>query len=237
MWYLVALPSCTVVALGSFFRSEGNVAFRIFIFNHFVNTSVVGYGKTALNLKQTLYFMKRIILLTIIIGFITSSYGQTPKPETKLKSLTKLDLGLQGIGLTFEPRLSNTVTTDLSLGFGGGYNISEESINYQVFKPALYFSVTPKYFYNLKKRINNGKTIQYNSGNYIGVRLKYNMPLYKKSDIIRNSILTNIHWGIQRVIGNHWTINSHIGVGYAQDIDYDFGTIYPAIDFKFSYIF
>ena len=181
--------------------------------------------------------MKRIILLTIIIGFLTSSYGQTLKPETKLTSLAKLDLGLQGIGLTFEPRLCNTVTTDLSVGFGGGYDISEGSIGYQAVKPALYFSATPKYFYNLKKRINNGKRIQYNSGNYIGLRLKYNMPLYKKSDIIRKSILTNIHWGIQRFIGNHWTINTHIGVGYGHDIDYDFGTIYPAIDFKFSYIF
>ena len=181
--------------------------------------------------------MKRIILLTNILGFMTLSYGQTLKPETKLSNLTKLDLGLQGIGLTYQPRVSNSVTTDLSFGFGGGYDISEGSIDYQVFKPALYFSATPKYFYNLKKRINNGKTVQYNSGNYIGVRLKYNMPLYKKSDIIRNSILTNIHWGIQRVIGNHWTFNSHIGVGYAHDIDYDFGTIYPAIDFKFSYIF
>ena len=181
--------------------------------------------------------MKKIILLAIILGFMTSSYGQTPIPETKLSSLTKLDLGLQGIGLTFEPRLSNTLTTDLSFGFGGGYNISEGSINYHIFKPALYFCATPKYFYNLKKRINKGKTTQYNSGNYMGIRLKYNMPLYKKSDIIRNSILTNIHWGIQRIIGNHWTINSNIGVGYAHDIDYNFGTIYPALDFKFSYIF
>ena len=181
--------------------------------------------------------MKRIFLLTSILGFIHLSYGQTPKPETKLSSLTKLDLSLQGVGLTFEPRLSNSMTTDLSLGFGGGYDISEGSIYYQVIKPALYFLATPKYFYNIKKRINKGKTAQYNSGNYIGIRLKYNMPLYKKSDIIRNSILTNIHWGIQRAISNHWTFNSHIGVGYAHDIDYGFGTIYPAFDFKFSYIF
>jgi hypothetical protein len=38
--------------------------------------------------------------------------------------LTKFDIGLQDIGFTFEPRLSNTITTDLSLGFGGGYDIS-----------------------------------------------------------------------------------------------------------------
>ena len=129
------------------------------------------------------------------------------------------------------------MTIDLSTGIGGGYNIAEGFIEYQLLKPALYISVTPKYFYNLKKRINKGNTILYNSGNYIGARLTLNTPLDNKTNIIRNSILTNIHWGIQRVISNHWSINSHIGVGYAHDIDYDFGTIYPAIDFRFSYIF
>ncbi|HSB92383.1 MAG TPA: hypothetical protein VLC28_04665, partial [Flavitalea sp.] len=64
----------------------------------------------------------------------------------------------------------------------------------------------------------------------------FNTQLYNKSDIIRNSILTNIHWGIQRAIANRWTLNAHVGAGYAQDIDYKFGTVYPAIDFKFSYI-
>jgi hypothetical protein len=181
--------------------------------------------------------MKKIILLTSIFSFLQSSYGQTTKSETKLSSIAKFDLGLQGIGFTYEPRISNVVTTDISAGIGGGYNIAEGSIEYQLLKPALYFSVTPKYFYNLKKRINKGKTVQFNSGNYVGARFTFNTPLYKKSDIIRNSILTNIHWGIQRAISNHWTLNSHFGIGYAHDIDYDFGTIYPAIDFKFSYIF
>lgn len=181
--------------------------------------------------------MKMIILFTCALGIMVSSYAQILKPKNQLSGLTKLDLRLPGIGLTFVPWIGNSVTTDLSFGFGGGYNIFEGSLDYDVIKPALYFSATPKYFYSLKKRINKGRTVQYNSGNYIGVRLKYNTPLHKKSDIIRNSILTNIHWGSQRVIGNRWTFNYHIGIGYAHDIDYGVGTIYPAIDFKFSYIF
>jgi hypothetical protein len=50
-------------------------------------------------------------------------------------------------------------------------------------------------------------------------------------------MLANLHWGIQRALGKHWAFNCHAGAGYALDIDYDFGTIYPAIDFKFSYVF
>ena len=184
---------------------------------------------------ETVILMKKIILLVAVLGFLSASYGQE-HADTRLSSLAKIDLGLQGVGFTYEPRLSNKLTADLSAGFGGGYSITEESIEYQLLEPALYFSVTPKYFYNLQKRIDNGKSVQHNSGNYIGIRLTYNMPLSNKTDEIRNSFLVNIHWGIQRAIGNRWTINSHIGVGYAEDIDYHFGTIYPALDFKFSYI-
>jgi hypothetical protein len=96
--------------------------------------------------------------------------------------------------------------------------------------------LTPKYFYNRTWRNNQGKTTLLNSGNYIGLRLKYVTPSDSQTDFTRNSILTNIHWGIQRAIGTNWTFNSHIGIGYAQDIDYNFGTIYPTIDFKVSYI-
>ncbi len=187
--------------------------------------------------KQTLYVMKKVILLTLLSSFLNTTFGQTEKTNLILTSLTKLDLGLQGVGFSYEPRISNRLTIDLCVGAGGGYDIAEGSLYYEVLKPALYFSVTPKYFYNIQKRIKNGKNTQLNSGNYFGMRLKYVTPLERKNDLIRNSILTNIHWGIQRAIGNHWLFNSHVGFGYAQDIDYGFGTIYPSLDFKFAYIF
>lgn len=190
--------------------------------------------------KQTLKFhtMKRIILLTSFLAFLQLSFGQNKNSDGKLSGLTKLSVGFEGIGLTYESRLFNKMTGELSAGAGGGYNIGEGSIAYDVklLKPAFYFSFTPKYFYNRQKRILKGKNTLLNSGNYIGLRLKYVTPNDRQSDSTRNSILTNVHWGIQRAIGNHLTINAHIGAGYAQDIDYNFGTIYPAIDFRLSYI-
>ena len=183
------------------------------------------------------YIMKSIIFLTLFLGHLFSSFGQNPKSDIKLSGFTKLDLGLQGIGLTYEPRLSNKMTVDISAGAGGGYDIADGSIEINYLKPAFYFSLTPKYFYNRQSRIDKGKKTLFNSGNYFGLRLKYITPIDRKSGLSRNSILANLHWGIQRATGNHWTFNSHIGAGYAKDIDYGFGTIYPAIDFKFSYIF
>ena len=183
--------------------------------------------------------MKKLITMTFLLGFTHLSFGQITSSDSKLSSLTKVDFGLQGIGFTYEPRISKKMTIDLSAGAGGGYDIAEGYLNYKVElrKPAFYFSLTPKYFYNRNSRSLQGKTTLLNSGNYIGLRLKYVTPNDRQTDLTRNSILTNIHWGIQRAIGNNWTINSHIGIGYAQDIDYNFGTIYPAVDFKVSYVF
>jgi len=188
---------------------------------------------------QTLPMIIRVILSAFFLGFTHLSFGQSTLPETKLSSLAKADFGLQGIGLTYEPKLSNKLTIDLSAGAGGGYDIAEGYLNYklELQKPAFYFSLTPKYFYNRNTRSLEGKSTLLNSGNYIGLRLKYVTPNDRQTDLTRNSILTNIHWGIQRAIGNNFAFNSHVGIGYAQDIDYDFGTLYPSIDFKLSYVF
>lgn len=180
--------------------------------------------------------MKKIIIVTLFSGFLHASFAQNPNNELKLLSMAKLDLGLQGIGATYESRLSDKMTVDLSAGAGGGYDIAEGYLSIDYSKPAFYLMITPKFFYNRQKRISNGKKSHLNSGNFIGLRLKYVTPNNRQLDYTRNSILVNIHWGIQRAISNRWTFGTHVGAGYAQDIDYNFGTIYPAIDCKFSFI-
>ncbi|MBE7169320.1 MAG: hypothetical protein INR73_01955 [Williamsia sp.] len=183
--------------------------------------------------------MKRTTLLAFFTALLFSASGQSQQPTRSLSSLVKIDGGLQGLGLSLEPGLSNKITADLAAGAGGGYDIAESSLSYNLSlnHPAFYFSLTPKYYYNLEKRIRKGKTTLLNSGNYIGIRLKYVTPNNGQTDDdTRNSILVNIHWGMQRALGSHWLFNAHAGAGYAQDIDYNFGTIYPALDFKFAYV-
>jgi hypothetical protein len=131
------------------------------------------------------------------------------------------------------------MTTDFSLGAGGGYSVAEGNIDYQwqIFNPAFYFSATPKFFYNRQKRIEKGKSVKLNSGNYIGLRVKYTTGSIDPQPSIREALFINLHWGLQRAISNRWSLNAHIGAGYAQDLTNQFGTIYPALDFKLSYNF
>jgi hypothetical protein len=73
--------------------------------------------------------MKSIILLTSIVTMLNVTYAQQVTNETNLSSLTKVYFGFQGIGLTYEPRISNKLTLDISGGIGGGYDIAEGYIN------------------------------------------------------------------------------------------------------------
>lgn len=179
--------------------------------------------------------MKYFILI-LLTGFLNATFGQKIKTDSVLVSLAKIDIGLQGVGVSYEPKISNKLTADLCMGAGGGYSIDESDFNYDLSKAALYFSVTPKYFYNIQKRINHGKNTQLNSGNYFGLRLKYVTPVSGNNDKIRNTVLTNIHWGIQRNVGGNWLLNFHLGIGYASDPKYG-GIIYPSVEIKFAYIF
>ncbi len=179
--------------------------------------------------------MKKNNLVLFLLVHQAISFGQPAPSKQTVSTLGKFDMGLQGIGLTYEPRIGHAMTTELSLGAGGGYYIDQFTFAYHLSNPALYFSVTPKYFYNIKKRINKGKRFQNNSGNYVGARLKYVMPFDKTTNTIRPSLLMNIHWGLQRPLGNKWIFSSHAGAGYAMDID-GIGILYPSLDVKFSYV-
>jgi hypothetical protein len=185
--------------------------------------------------------MKKTLLILILTSNVFCAIAQNAPKDSSLKSLTKLDLGLQGVGLSYEPRLSNKLTIDFSAGAGGGYSISESSLSYKwpLLQPALYFMITPKFYYNRKKRIAKGKNFQNNAGNYFGLRLKYttenNTSDY--SSQVYQSGLINLHWGMQRSMSNKWILNLHAGAGYATDIGSGWGTVYPAVELKFSYLF
>ena len=181
--------------------------------------------------------IKSTAFLVLFLYHFHFCFGQDAGSDNNLSSFFKLDIGGQGIGVTYEPRLSNKMTADISAGVGGGYEIAEGSIEINYGRPTLYFSFTPKFFYNRRSRIEKGKKTLFNAGNYFGLRIKYVGTNNSPVSSYNNGILANIHWGIQRPMGKHWTFSSHFGAGYAQDIDYDFGTIYPAVDFKFSYVF
>jgi hypothetical protein len=172
---------------------------------------------------------------------IRQKAGQNDQQST-LRTLAKFDFSMQGLGFTYEPRIHSKMTIDLSLGLGGGYEVSEDGILYKwdLTAPAAYFSITPKFYYNLEARAQKNKASIFNAGNYFGLRMKYVTRSIGENNGIYDALLMNLHWGIQRPIAERWSFAADIGGGYAvdaTDLSNSFGTIYPAFDVKLTYIF
>ena len=181
----------------------------------------------------------KIIFTCFILLSSTFLFAQKTPTDHQLENLFKLDLGFRGIGFTYEPRLSRKMVIELSAGVGGGYNISTNSFafNWNFLNPAVYAIVNPKFYYNRNKRFEKEKSMSRNSGNYIGMAIKYTTPSLGAVDEVVNTMLFNLHWGLQRPLGKRWTFNTHVGAGYAYDLSGFGGTVYPAMDLRFGYVF
>jgi hypothetical protein len=184
--------------------------------------------------------MKNLILILLLSGSV-SAFAQLPAADTALHTLTKIDLGFQGVGLSYEPRTGSKTTVDFAAGIGGGNKVSEDRNEYRwnILQPSLYFIINPKFYYNRQKRIRKGKSYLNNAGNYIGARIKYvtGNGSSNVNFVTYPALLFNVHWGIQRPLGQRWLVNAHAGLGYAIDVKSGWANIlYPAIDVKFAYL-
>lgn len=157
-----------------------------------------------------------------------------------LKGSTKVDLSGQGVAVSMEPKLGAQTMLDLSLGIGGGYDVMDR-LRYKidVSNPALHFSLTPKFFYNWRKRVQSGKLSDLNSGNYVGLRVKYVTRGIGPDPSVFDTFLMNLHWGLQRAIASRLLFGAHVGAGYAfdvTDLSNPYDSFYPSFDAKLSYV-
>lgn len=182
--------------------------------------------------------MKKLFLIIFPAIITFSCYAQIETGPFPLRSLTKLDLGPGGIGISREQKMGTHITMLVAAGAGGGYDIAEMNFNYvwTVFRPAFHFSVSPRLYYNRDKRTKNEKPTLFNSGNYVGLAIRYATGSVDPTPLQRPSMMLNGHLGLQRYLGKRWVLDTHFGGGYAWDIGNRFGTIYPALDINFSYV-
>ncbi len=177
--------------------------------------------------------MRVLVSLTLYFWFLSAAGQQ----QQKLLSLTSLDAGFLSAAITHTTVISQKLVADVTIGIGPGYDIAEGSHIVKTL-PAVFASITPKYYYNLYKRAEKGKSLSFNSGNFLGARVKYSYPVFVKTDEIREALLVNAFWGLQRQLSKSWLFGAQGGIGYSWDVssEYRFGTLYPALDFRFGYV-
>jgi hypothetical protein len=155
--------------------------------------------------------------------------------------LSTIDVGPEGLAVSFDFKLSNKMLLDWSIGLGGGYAIRDSSFKYKMNLrlPELYSSITARYYYNRAKREAKGKSILNNSGDFVGLKVKYVSDRLTENFSVWDALLINIHWGMQRSISPHILFNGHVGGGYGTATYFKsfptYHRFYPAVNFTLSY--
>ena len=163
--------------------------------------------------------MQKHFYLLLVFSFVTHiSWSQ--EQETIEKSVYGIQTGILGIWAHNESRLQSNISLRTEIGFDTG--LFSSNVDYSgkdvgvIFIPSI--SLEPRLYYNLGKRIKKGKSIAWNSGNFIALRLNYRPDWFSLSNVDNTSVADNIaiipKWGIRRTFWKHLTYELGAGVGY-----------------------
>lgn len=188
--------------------------------------------------------MKRTLLILTLSGLALCAKSQTTSVE---KSAFGIQTGVLGIWVYNEAKLSDKLALRTEIGFDFGI---WETTYYDDFEsPFIQTPVIvlePRYYYNLKKRSDNSKSTDGNSGNFIALKTSYHpeFALFNTDDAPVVSDFAIIPtWGIRRNLGEHFNYEAGIGLGFshtfAQRVGYseDKSGLEPNMHLRIGYRF
>ena len=175
--------------------------------------------------------MKSVVCISLFFLSFYSGFSQVEQEASVEKSVFGIQIGLIGAWAHHELKITNQVALRSEVGLAG--------VNTDVIAPLV--GLEPRWYYNLNKRLANGKRIDGNSGNYISLRANY--YFYDDADIEQRNedyFLLAPTWGIRRNLGKHFNyeIGGGVGLGLFNNKDdrKDIGfTTY--VNLKFGYRF
>ncbi len=158
--------------------------------------------------------MKKTLLTLTLCGFTFLAKSQNASVE---KSIYGIQTGVLGVWAHKEAKLSNQIAfraeAGMDAGFWGG---SFYPNNGYLITPVI--RLEPRWYYNLDKRISKSRNITGNSGNFLALQASYHPNWFVISNYdnveIANQISIIPTWGIKRNIGNSFTYETGIGIGY-----------------------
>lgn len=161
--------------------------------------------------------MRKVISTLTLFALVTVAKSQTTSVEN---SIFGVQTGVLGAWVYNETKLSNTIVLRTEVGFDFG--IWETTFYDDYDSPFLLTPVIvlePRFYYNLKKRAENSKRIDGNSGNFIALKMGFhpdwlvlfntdNAPIVSDFSIIPT-------WGIRRNIGEYFNFEAGLGAGFS----------------------
>lgn len=188
-----------------------------------------------MNKNKLLFF---ILLFAMLIKASTVSCQS-------LQVVPKVGLGINGLDFSIEIPVGEKITIEPAVGLGPSYDFRDmdaltKKVGYHWawLEPSVHSSVYGKFFYNRDKLMSKDKSLLFNSGNFIGVKVKYVSEPYTSDENHEqyNTLIANLNWGGQHNIGSHWNYSYSVGLGYGHNLVFSYGTFYPAFDIKVAYV-
>ena len=175
--------------------------------------------------------MKKILLLTLI------AFGQYTNAQD-LENKYKVELGLQGISIGTEIPLSQKFLADVNLGWGGISDFSDSGVFYEWSgkSNSIFARGQVRYYFNRERRQSKGHSLKNNAGTFLAFQTKYYFSGIEEYEVGKYW-LNELQFGQQLPMGNHFIFRYHLGIGNANDLDYNYNTFYPTLGFAFGYSF
>lgn len=175
-----------------------------------------------------------VCLLVVQAGLSQNYKGAMPN----LRTILKVDGGTQGLGLSFETPVTAEFLLEVETGLGGGYVVEKQRVRYltNYDDPSLVGAVKGSFYFNRERRYENGNTLMQNSGNFVGLGVKYASSGLIKNLEPHNILLTHLHLGLKRAFDKNWSFSGLVGVGYAHNLDWKSGEDYPGGEVKITHL-
>lgn len=166
--------------------------------------------------------------------FVSLIYGQD---TTKTKHLFVLNIINPGVVYEYSISDNSTISANLGYGISMSYpELTDAQPNHALFF-APFFDVQYKYIYNRDKRIKQNKSVLYNSGNLMGVKLvgrgdNYGNGLERTDNV---DFAVGPTWGVQRNV-KKFLLNFNLGPQFYMDTKGNFGFYPIMLELNIGYV-
>ncbi|WP_281614935.1 hypothetical protein [Flammeovirga sp. SubArs3] len=158
--------------------------------------------------------MKKLIITIFLSTFCYISQAQSVSVE---HSINSIQTGFLGVWYNNETRLSNTIALRTEAGMNAGFQTGSE---YQ--QDVIYmlptFGLSPRWYYNIKKRAKKLKRVENNSASFIALEGNYSPDWFVISNVpgLRNisDVSMFLSWGIRRNLVKDFNYELGGGLGY-----------------------
>lgn len=181
--------------------------------------------------------MKNLCYTLLLLSFISSFAQNDSILNFRDETIYRINILLPGLEIEKDVYKDFSVVGNLGLfpGYYKNNNLFSNSEEGSFFIPFIDLQV--RYYTNFNRRIEKGKTIVKNTGNFVALKFTNYFGTstdHRSTESIR---IAGMVYGIQRTYWDHWHLNFESGLMANLDADRNDTTVLPWISFQIGYTF